>query len=80
MGPITSASDTLFDGEVRVERVFKPDDIAAHAYVLSFPKLPSNAGTAQVRIGRLPTVAFRKWSFTQATERALAETKRRARD
>lgn len=77
MGPIATAGDTLLDGEVRLERVYKPDDIAAHAYVLSFPQLPANAGTAEVRIGRLPTVTFRKWRLTQAAKRALAEAKRR---
>ena len=80
MGPIASAGDTLLDGEVRVERVYKPSDMAAHAYVLSFPQLPSHAGTVEVRIGRLPTVAFRKWRLTQAAKRALAEAKRRTRD
>lgn len=80
MGPIASAGDTLLDGQVRVERVYKPLDIAAHVYVLSFPQLPAHVGTAEVRIGRVPTVAFRKWRLTQAAKRALAEARQRTRD
>ena len=81
MEPVAKEGDLLLDGRVRIDRVYKPDNLSCHAYVLSFPELRGSTRTPspEIQIGFQQSAEKRKWDLLQQAKRHLAQAEKQSK-